>query len=341
MDKFQQFEQAIENMGYITNPYDLIYDLTDNPNSYELIEFIRMIHYHNQNVTEKVEIETKTITSIMASSKIVEQTMTPQLQVVKEEIVDNSYTYPQDSQVDQVIQSLEYFKTVEEFSNNIKGINEQGIYKIKLYLLKLIIETTKAIKRAVLVSPISDLTELQLKILNYQEFLNILQEKQIETTNEIAKKEKVLPYNIIIVPDTKSSTYLFEDITSYPESYEEITTAFDNIMSQQMFSSKSIKQIRDKNEKLYEYKRKNGIRVLFIKNGSNIFVTSLFYKDKQRSTKIDQQYEEAIKRYNIFINSEIDFTSVEFQIEQKEAIGSIYGEIESGITYRKKGDIND
>lgn len=337
MDKFQQFEQAIENMGYITNPYDLIYELTDNPNSYELIEFIRMIHYHNQNVTEKVETENETMTSIMNSSKPIALAVSS-TQSVEKTSVDNSYTYPQDSQVEQVIKSLEYFKTKDEFTNNIKGISEQGIYKIKLYLLKLIIETTKAIKRAILVSPVSDLTELQIKILNYQEFLNVLQEKQIETTGEVSKKEQKLPYNIIIVPDTKSSTYLFEDITSYPESYDEITSAFDNIMTQQMFSSKSIKQIRDKSEKLYEYKRNNGIRVLFIKNGINIFVTSLFYKDKQRSTKIDQYYEEAIKRYDIFINSQIDFNSIDFQIEQKELIGSIYSEIESGYAYGRGGN---
>ena len=340
MDKFQQFELKIEKMDYIRNPYDFIYETEEDFNSYEFLEFVRIIHCHNQQVTTQVKKETSAISSIIDAA----QPLTLVEEVKEEktaETVDNSYTYPQDSQTEQILKSLEYFKTVEEFENNIKGINELGIYKIKLYLLKLIIETTKKIQLSVLRSPLNDFTELQIKLLNYKEFLDLLKVKEVEEKIEVAKKEKEKQYNIIIVPDNKSSTYLFEDIIEYPESYEEITLTFDNIMSQQIFSSKSIKQIRDKSEKLCEYKRKNGIRVMFIKNGNNIFITSLFYKDKQRSTKIDHLYDEAIKRYNNFIATGIDYTSIDFAIEQKELIGAIYGEIETGITYKKVGDIND
>ena len=193
----------------------------------------------------------------------------------------------------------------------------------------------------ILRAPLNDLTELQLQLLNYQEFLEVLKVEQVEKTNEVTQKEQEQKYNIIIVPDNKSSTYLFEDIIEYPEAYEEITLTFDNVMSQKMFSSKSIRQIRDKSEKLWEYKRKNGIRVMFIKNGNNVFITSLFYKDKTRSIKIDNLYDEAIRRFNNFVATGVDYTSVDFAIEQKELIGTIYGEIETGITYKKVGDIND
>lgn len=340
MDKFQLFEQKIENMDYIQNPYNYVYDNEENFNSYELLEFIRIIHYHNQTITEQISDETKALTSIIKSAQPIKE-ISVESRTDKKIIVDNSYTYPQDSQVEQIIKSLEYYKNIEEFKNNIRGINEQGIYKIKLHLLKLVINTTKKVELTILKSAISDLTELQIKLLNYKEFLEVLKEKQVIETNECPYQDQQLSYNIILVPNNKSSTYLFEDITSYPESYDEITLTFDNIMSQQIFNSKSIRQIRDKSEKLFEYKRKNGIRVMFIKNGNNIFVTSLFYKDKQRSTKIDHQYDEAIKRYTNFIESNTDYTSIDFSISQKELIGDIYSEIESGITYKKVGDINE
>lgn len=340
MDKFQQFELKIANMGYIGNPYDFIYENEEDLNSYELLEFVRIVHYHNQEVTKQVRNESSKINSIIESAQPLTKKEEVKEQIITE-TVDNSYTYPQDSQTEQVIKSLEYFKTREEFENNIKGISEQGIYKIKLHILSLIIKTTKKIQLNILRAPLNDLTELQLQLLNYQEFLEVLKVEQVEKTNEVTQKEQEQKYNIIIVPDNKSSTYLFEDIIEYPEAYEEITLTFDNVMSQKMFSSKSIRQIRDKSEKLWEYKRKNGIRVMFIKNGNNVFITSLFYKDKTRSIKIDNLYDEAIRRFNNFVATGVDYTSVDFAIEQKELIGTIYGEIETGITYKKVGDIND
>jgi len=90
-------------------------------------------------------------------------------------------------------------------------------------------------------------------------------------------------------------------------------------------------------EKLYEYKRTNGIRVMFVKRGNEIYICSLFYKDKQRSTKITSYYEEAIRRFNSFINTQ-DITSPDFEIEQKELIGLIYGEIEPSTSLTKKKD---
>ena len=343
MDKFDEFESKLQNKGYINDPYSFIFDYYDeymneneSPNSYEIIEFIRIIHFHNQAYTKKIKENTNEINAkISSAQKLHKEPIIDTFK--KEDTVDNTYTYPQDTQTNQVIKSLTYYKTTEEFKNNIKGINDQGIYKIKLYLLKQIMLVTKKIRAKVLSMPLANLTDLQIELLKYQEFLEELKPK-IEIKEQEEAKSKSNTYNIIIVPNSKSSSYLLEDITAYSDSYDEITHTIDNIMTNQIFSSKSIKQIRDKNEKLYEYKRKNGIRVLFIRNGNNIFITSLFYKDKQRSIKIDQAYEESIKRYNNFIATGVDYTTIDFEISQKELIGEIYSEIETGISYRKKVD---
>jgi hypothetical protein len=209
---------------------------------------------------------------------------------------------------------------------------------IKLYLLKEINRLKKLIRIKVTKDPLEDIDKERLQLITYMEFLDTLKIEQEILIEEEEQKDENASQNIILLPNTKSGTYLLEDIRNYPESYDEISSAFENIMSKKFLGSKSVSAIRDMGEKLYEYKRTNGIRIMFIKRGNDIYVCSLFYKDKQRSTKITQYYEEAIRRFNSFMESRYDVTSPDFIIEQKELAGLVYGEVEQSTSYTiKKG----
>ena len=176
--------------------------------------------------------------------------------------------------------------------------------------------------------------------MTYKEFLDELTLEQDIIVEEEEKKEHTSPERIILLPHGQNSTYVLEDIQNYPESYDEIYLAFENILSKKFLGSKSIKSIKDKGDKLYEYTRTNGIRVLFIKRGNDIYICSLFYKDKQRSTKITAYYEEAIRRFDNFMSTCDSVDTPDFEIEQKELIGLIYGEIEpsQSLTMKKDGE---
>ena len=83
MDKFQQFKLKIEKMDYIKNPYDFIYETEEEFNSYEFLEFIRIVHLHNQDITARIKKETSNISSIIKSA----QPVTPIVEKKEEKIV--------------------------------------------------------------------------------------------------------------------------------------------------------------------------------------------------------------------------------------------------------------
>lgn len=338
MDKYDKFTNDIDTLGYIQTPYEVIYDHMPNATTYDIVEGLRIILVHNHRITLELDKENSSINQLLTSAKpltLPEQTST----VTKEqEPVDNTYTYPQNSQAQQIIDSIKYFSSNEEFANNTKNLSQDSIALIKLHLLKLIKQLERKIRTKVTIDPLCDTDNERLQLLTYKGFL---EELTIEQEILIEAEEKQEPNNqqrIILLPNGKNSTYLLEDIQNYPESYDEIFIAFENIMSKKFLGSKSIKSIKDVGDKLYEYTRTNGIRILFIKRGNDIYVCSLFYKDKQRSIKISANYDEAIKRFNEFMSTGEDVTSIDFDIKQKELIGLIYGEIEPSQTLSIKKD---
>lgn len=339
MDKYTEFERSIQSEGYITTPYEIIYDVFPDATSYDVIEGQRMILVHNHRLSLEISDENEKLNKIINNaSDLQEKSQEPQ-ETIKEEqtLVDNQHTYPQSAQALQIIKSLEFYSR-EEFNNQTKQLPQSAIYLIKLYLYKKINDLKKIIKNKAILSPESDLTEEQVKLITFQEFLDDLTIEQEILIEEQQEKDEFFGKNIILVPNGKSTTYILEDIREYPESYDEISNAFENIMTKRFLSSKSISSIKDMGEKLYEYKRKNGIRILYIQNGNDIFICNMFYKDKQRSTKISSYYEEAIKRYYSFINTNTDITTPDFIIEQKELSGQIYGELEqSSVLKISKG----
>lgn len=338
MDKYDKFAKDIQNIGYITTPYEVIYDYIPDASTFDIIEGLRIILVHNHRITLDLDKENIDMKQMMLDAGLLEVVPEPAQPVAKREPVDKSHTYPQNTQATQIIDSIKYFSSNEEFANNTKNLSKEGIALVKLHLLKLIKQLEKKIRTKVAIDPLSDTDKERLQILTYKGFLEELMLEQDILVEEEEKKTPTRGERIILLPHGQNSTYILEDIQNYSESYDEIYLAFENIMSKRFLGSKSIKSIKDMGDKLYEYTRTNGIRVLFIKRGNDIYICSLFYKDKQRSTKISANYDEAIKRFNTFMSTCESVTSPDFDIEQKELIGQIYSEIEPSQTLTMKKD---
>ena len=185
------------------------------------------------------------------------------------------------------------------------------------------------IKKVLLHNSTTSVANLQKQIKEYREILVLINNKENELEiEEISFKDS--KYNLIIAPNLKNGTYLYDDISQFPEQFKEIKNSIDKISSLYFLSTHDNKSLTGEYDKVSEYKHPNGIRIMYIKEGNNIIVTSLFYKDKQKSTKIDLYYEEAINRYMrckqyIFDN----LNNPNFIIEQKELLGEIFSLLES------------
>ena len=338
MDKYDKFTKDIQELGYITTPYEVIYDYIPEASTADIVEGLRIILVHNHRITLDLDKENIDMKQMMLDAGLLEVVTEPDQPVTKTESVDKYHTYPQNVQAVQIIESIKYFASNEEFANNTKNLSKEGIALVKLHLLKLIKQLEKKIRTKVAIDPLSDTDKERLQILTYKGFLEELMLEQDILIEEEEKKGPNKGERIILLPHSQNSTYILEDIQNYPESYDEIYSAFENIMSKRFLSSKSIKSIKDVGDKLYEYTRTNGIRILYIKRGNDIYICSLFYKDKQRSTKISAYYDEAIKRFNTFMSTCESVTSLDFELEQKELIGQIYSEIEPSQTLTMKKD---
>ena len=114
-----------------------------------------------------------------------------------------------------------------------------------------------------------------------------------------------------------------------------IRLIFEKIIDGYFLKTKDTKGIEGY-QNLYEYKHPNGIRILYIADGNIITICSLFMKDKQKSTRITNEYEEAIRRYSeVEQYIQENFTNPDFHIEQAELVGEIFSLLD-GIALSKK-----
>ena len=102
---------------------------------------------------------------------------------------------------------------------------------------------------------------------------------------------------IVFAPNGKRSTYIFEDIVEFTEKSKEIKLIIDKLRDGYFLKTKDTKSIEGYQENIYEYKHPNGIRVLYVVEGNIIIICSLFMKDKQKSSRISNEFEESISRY--------------------------------------------
>ena len=74
----------------------------------------------------------------------------------------------------------------------------------------------------------------------------------------------------------------------------EIKLILEKIVDGYFLRTKDTKAIEGYQENLYEYKHPNGIRVLYVVEGNIIIICSLFMKDKQKSSRISNEYDDPI-----------------------------------------------
>ena len=324
-----KIENLVAKQNLIEFPYSFINKIKDikDINPITLTDCILIIINHNKKILEELKNNNKELENLLNVDQVEEEPKKEE-PIIEEKVVEEKT--PKKDLTDQL--EVLYYTPLEELDNIIAFFDSNDISRLKLLLIKKIKELEKTIRLTLINNPLSNITSIQSDIKIYQDILNYLNTKK-ENIEEVKELNK-----IIFVPDQRNSTYLLNDISKYLDSSKEIKLILDKIISSYIFNSKDIKSIVSKGEKLYEYKHPNHIRVLFIKMPDNyIAITSLFFKDKQKSIKIDSYYDEAVKRYN---NKKeyllANLNDPDFIIEQEQLIGQIYDLLESNKSLKLK-----
>lgn len=342
MEKPSQFmnrvKESLEQEGFIFQPFTFIED--NFSDAYELnvdIECIALIIEHNYDIVEQIRNHYNDLLDILDHAQniddieVEEENASKEININPEEkIAFNNY----DSFVD-VLLFAEENNTLEQ---EIKELMHKQIpiNSLKFSIYKRIKQIELQIHLLIAHNSLKDITKLQKDILKLKSLIKALTPKPLIEESPSFKEDK--KYNVIFIPNKKNQLYIYDDITKYLEQAKEIKTALDKIYSGYVMESKQIKSISSKNEKLFEYKTPTGLRIMFIISGNNIFVSLLFYKDKQRSIKIDALYDEAIKRYQL--NEELlssNLNDPNFYLEQAELIGNLYTLLDDRSYELRKG----
>ena len=320
------FKQMLEKEGYISQPFTYIEDKC--PEIYEQnidLDCIALIIEHNYAVVEKLRNRHNELLNILDDAKNIndieneeeEQQQLEQPKSLKEEFSFNDYS----SYVDVLLFAQENDTLEQEIKELM--LKQVPLNSLKFAVYKKIKQIELELRITIAHNPLKDITKYQKDILKLKALIDAL---TIKTTSEEKTPSKAeTKYNVVFIPNNKNQLYIYDDITKYLEQAKEIKIALDKIYSGYVIESKNIKSISAKNEKLYEYKTPTGLRIMFVISGNNIFVSLLFYKDKQRSIKIDALYDESIKRYQN--NEELllsNLNNPNFYLEQAELIGNLY-----------------
>lgn len=330
-ERIEKFEKDMENVDfYISSPTTFLYEKIEDPTLQEIVECTRAIVSNNLYFIQDKREELDKIRETMANARDIKATS--EEKVIEPEEQTTSLKETRD--LTEILELIIYSNLSEEAILVLETLSKEEYQKIKLYIYKMIIDTKRQIKLSILTNPIADIKLLQDNLNNYEIILEMLKEFELEK-----EQQEQLPQeysNIIIAPNSKNSTYLYEDIQELPEKSKEIKLIIEKIVDGYFLKTKDTKRIEGYQENLYEYKHPNGIRVLYIVKGSMIIISSLFLKDKQKSIKIASEYDEAISRYYKSIEYIQDnFTNPDFHIEQAELIGEIFSQLD-GITLSKK-----
>lgn len=333
LSRIEQVEQEIETIDYfIDGPTGFIYDRIEDPSQYEIVECLRAITYSNKAyLTQKK----KDVDSLRKAINTTTSSLPIQQPIHSIPIADNRVIPKTEKNLTDYIKLILYSDMNDEISKKLSSLSREDKIKLKLYFLKMVNQTKKSIKESILRNPTSDISKLQNDLSIYELAISFVETIEKETEPESTFESA--PSRILFVPNNHNSTYLYEDILTYKENRKEIKNIIDKIIEGYFLKTKDIKSIEGfKPNCLYEYKHPNGIRVLYVVYKGLIFICSLFYKDKQKSSRIDSYYEEAIKRFNsskdyIIANND----NPDFYIEQDELLGQIYSFIDD-ISYTKK-----
>ena len=175
----------------------------------------------------------------------------------------------------------------------IKLVKPENITAIKILLIAQKKKIIKEIRDNLATDITMGISNLQDQVLRIDYFLLMLNDEEEIIQEQENENENI---KIIILPNDAHTTYLLEDIKNYENRYDIIANALKKLRTKILFKTSGIRRIISV-DKLYEYRETNGLRILFYVQSDNVFViTSLFFKDQRRSTKIDGFYEQAQKR---------------------------------------------
>lgn len=217
--------------------------------------------------------------------------------------------------------------------STLNALSDQEIKECKLAIFEEILKLEEEIKEWIIEDASKSIQPLQEKLILLKNLQKRIKEEakpkeEKNIFNEVTTKSKK---KVLFLPNGKGSTYFVEDITRHLEKNEELKTAFTKIASGYFLESKDNEKIKDVKEKLYEYTSPNGIRILYIDMGESTYaICGLFFKNKQKSTKITEYFEEAIRRfYNKKEYLKENLNNPNLYIEQAELIGEIYTILEN------------
>ena len=335
MDRVEKFEKMMEKVeDFIQGATSFLYDHIEDPSTQEIVECTRAIVYSNIEYIERRESVIEKLRQTMATAvPITESIVEPSLPVGKEQSHRKEY-----KSIQELIDLITYSYLDEETLRILETQSHEDIVRIKLHFYKLIIETKKAIREISLYNPQEDIRTLQANLETYMLIVDTISE--LEKKEEIVEFEEEKEYsNIVFAPNGYRSTYFYDDIYEFPDKSKEIKLIVDKLIDGYFLKTKDTKSIEGYQENLYEYKHPNGIRVLYVVEGNIIIICSLFMKDKQKSSRIANEYEEALNRYYKVKKYIVEnFNNPDFHIEQAELTGEIFQLLEGTILSRKVGD---
>lgn len=320
-----------EKKEFIKNPMDLIYEALEDVSSTSVKEALAIILKHNKEILANLKKENISLQEQIKKATSSHTTIENEKTIVEYEVSNEKFV---GKDVADKVEKLFYTLDEIDFKKFVKSLSPEEIPYIKLELLKKIREFEKQLKQSIIFTPTKSVSIIQEDLQRAEAILKKLEPEAEKTNNSNTQVEYS---NIIILPNKKNSTFLYDDISGYIESGKEIKVAIDKIVDGYFLKTKDVKPIVGKSEKLYEYKNPNGIRILYIVLPNDyIVITSLFYKDKEKSTKIDSYYDEAISRYTRTREDiETKLQNPDFYIEQAELIGSIYELLERNKSDKK------
>lgn len=333
-ERIENFEKLIESINYyISNPTTFLYEQIEDPTLQEIVECSRAIALNNYYyISDKRENNEKLLASLTGATAIVASPTISVLTPPKEKIVQRKQ-----KDLSEILELIIYSNLSDETMKILENISQEDFKLLKLQIYKLILDTKQMIRQSILTNPTADISSLQDKLNTYELVLEIASTELKTTHKEDQEEEFTSEYsNIIFAPNNKKSTYLYEDISEYSERAKEIKLIFEKLVDGYFLKTKDTKPIEGYQEKIFEYKHPNGIRILYIVTGNIITICSLFMKDKQKSSKIANEYDEAIARFYECKNYiEENFNNPDFHIEQAELVGEIFSLLD-GITLSKK-----
>lgn len=332
-ERVENFEKMLKDLDcYISSPTTFLYDQIEDPTLQEIVECSRAIALNNfYYVTDKKESNEKLLASITGAKAIVES---PTISILASP--KNAESIREKKDFPEILELLVYSSFSDESMKILENMSSEDLKILKLQLYKLILDTKQEIKQNILLNPGADIKSLQDKLNKYELILDMLIKKSITVEPKVSSETPQEYSNIIFVPNSKKSTYFYEDISEYSERFKEIKLILEKIVDGYFLKTKDTKPIEGYQEKLFEYRHPNGLRILYVVTGNIINICSLFIKDKQKSSRITNEYAEAISRFYESKNYiEENFNNPDFHIEQAELVGEIFSLLD-GVTLSKK-----